>query len=73
MTRKRGKFAKYKLILSINHIFFLLIEYLFVFPLLNPEPITLPRLPGEVQEKDNTGKVIGERPMGNGDGSFTWQ
>lgn len=30
--------------------------YLFVFTLPNPEPITFPRLPGEVQEKDTQGR-----------------
>ena len=42
----------------------LLIQYLFVFSLSNPEPITFPRLPGEVQEKEHTGQTGHKRTMG---------
>ena len=37
--------------------FFILIQYLFVFLLSNPEPTTFPRLPGELQEREHTGQT----------------
>lgn len=46
----------------------LLIQYLFVFPLSNPEPTTFPSLPGEVQEKEYTGQM---RPRRKNYGRWT--
>ena len=37
--------------------FIILIQYLFVFLLSNPEPTTFPRLPGELQEREHTGQT----------------
>ena len=37
--------------------FFILIQYLFVFILSIPEPTTLARLPGELQEREHTGQT----------------
>ena len=44
--------------------FFLLIQYLFVFSQSNPEPVTFPRLPGEVEEKEHTGQTGHKRTTG---------
>ena len=41
---------------SLSLFFILLIQYLFVFSLSNPEPITLPRLPGRHRKRDVQGR-----------------
>lgn len=38
-------------------VFFIVIQYLFVFLLSNPEPTTFPRLPEELQEREHTGQT----------------
>lgn len=38
--------------------FFTLIQYLFAFLLSNPEPTTVPRLPGELQEREQAGQTL---------------
>ena len=42
-------------IVHLGLFFFILIQYLFVFLLSNPELTTFPRLPGEFQEREHTG------------------
>ena len=38
-------------------VFFIVIQYLFVFLLSNREPTTFPRLPGELREREYTGQT----------------
>ena len=45
-------------IVRLEHcVFFILIQYLFVFLLSNREPTTFPRLPGELWEREYTGQT----------------
>ena len=44
-------------IVHLGLFFFILIQYLFVFLLSNPEPTTFPRLPEEFQDREHTGQT----------------